>query len=500
MAFDVSLFQAQPMSSEADTQVKMSILLIDDDPAILKSIGNYLRDRGHRLFAAQRGAEGMEILRREAVDIVITDVKMPGMDGFEVLREVRRTSPGTEVIVITAFGDIESAVQAMREGAFDFFTKPFDMQNLSAALQRTARFHALRREKDRYRERLERLDAEARGRHGLSAIVGESQVIQAVRDLIQQVCQTEATTVLVCGETGVGKELAARAVHYGSARAGGPFVAVDCSAIPESLVESEFYGHVKGAFTDAREARGGSFELADGGTLFLDEVGDMSLAMQAKVLRTLEERRVRPVGGTKEIPVDVRVVSATHRDLPRAISEGKFREDLYYRLNAFTVRVPPLRERPEDILPLAHHFLTRFARELRKPIEGFHPEAVTLLKARPFPGNIRELRNLVERAVILCRSSRVRPDDLEFDSAPESTPAPKSDTPTLQAERPADPTSLVRAARTSDLNLSIFEKEIIQEALRRCGENLTRVAQVLGISRDALRRRMIHHKLKDIEN
>ena len=455
-----------------DDRVKMSILLIDDEPDILRSVGDYLADLGHRVFRAGSGAEGVEALRQETVDIVITDVRMPGLDGFGVLREVRRATPDVEVIMVTAFGDIDAAVQAMREGAFDFFTKPVRLRELRASLERTVRFHVLRQEKDRYRERLDRLGEEARQRYGLSAIVGESPAIQEVRGLIQRVCETDATTVLICGETGTGKELVAQAIHYGSRRAAGPFVAVDCSAIPESLVESEFYGHVKGAFTDAREARAGYFEQASGGTLFLDEVGDMSPATQAKLLRTLEQRRVRRVGGAGDVPVDVRVVSATNRDLAQVISQEKFREDLYYRLNTFTLRVPPMRERRGDVLPLAEHFLDRYRREMRKPVEGFAPQAAALLLAHPFPGNVRELKNMVERAVILCRGERVTPDDLQFES-PYAIPS----------------------GGTEVLNLEEAERRLIREALRRSGGNQAQAARLLGISRDALRRRMEGYQL-----
>ncbi|OGG46901.1 MAG: hypothetical protein A3F84_01120 [Candidatus Handelsmanbacteria bacterium RIFCSPLOWO2_12_FULL_64_10] len=455
-----------------DNRVRMNILLIDDDPDILVSIGDYLRDTGHRVFAVAGGAEGLETLRREVVDIVVTDLMMPGMDGFEVLREARRAWPGVEVIMVTAYGDVEGAVRAMREGAFDFFTKPVRLRELNASLERTVRFHALRREKDRYRERLDRLDAEERRRYGLSAIIGEGTAIRAVKGLIEQVCQTDATTVLVCGETGTGKEMVARAVHHGSGRAGGAFVAVDCSTVPEPLFESEFYGHVKGAFTGAQEAHRGYFEQASGGTLFLDEVGDMRPEMQARLLRTLEERRVRRVGGAEETPVDVRVVAATNKDLPGAISEGRFREDLYYRLNAFTIRVPPLRERPEDILPLARHFLDRYRREMRRGVAGFTPEAEALLRPHPFPGNVRELRNTVERAVILCRGDRVTPDDLLFESP-----------------RPAPPEG------TDSLNIEEAERRLIREALRRSGGNQVQAARLLGISRDALRRRMESYQI-----
>jgi DNA-binding NtrC family response regulator len=483
----------------SDTRVSMSVLLIDDEPAILRTIGDHLSARGHRVYQAERGAEGLEVLRREAIDLVITDLKMPGMDGFEVLREVKRLSPGAEVIMVTAHGDIDNAVRAMREGAFDFFTKPIKLRELTASLERTARFHALRTEKDRYRERLNRIGAQGRQRYGLSAIVGESAAIRAVKTLIEQVCQTDATTVLIGGETGTGKELVARAIHYEGRRADGPFAAVNCSAIPESLFESEFYGHEKGAFTDARESHQGHFELADGGTLFLDEIGDISLTMQSRLLRTLEERQVRRVGGSREIPVDVRVVSATNRDLRQAVSEGKFREDLYYRLNTFIIRVPPLRERPEDVLPLAAHFLDRYSREMRKSIEGFTPDAGVTLKSYPFPGNCRELRNTVERAVILCRTDRMTPDDLMFElphapnnegqgTPPESSPAP-------------DPLTPLSLAGAESLNLNALinavEREAIQEALRRCDGNQSQAARLLGISRYTLLRRMAQYQMRD---
>ena len=494
--------------SEPEAQIELRILVIDDDPALLRSVGNYLKARGYRVYLAEGGTKGLDVLGREAVDIVITDIKMPDMDGFQVLREVRGRFPGIEVIMITAYGDIESAVRAMREGAFDFFSKPFKVEALNTALQRTVRFQTLRREKDRYRERLDRLDVEGRKRYGLSAIVGNSPGIRAVRDLIGQVSQADVTSVLICGKTGTGKELVARAIHYECFRSEGPFLAVDCSAIPESLFESAFYGHVKGAFTDARQAHKGYFEVAEGGTLFLDEISDMGLGMQAKLLRTLEERRIRPVGGTEEIPVDVQVVSATNRDLQQAISEGAFREDLYYRLNAFTIGVPALRERGEDILPLARHFLKQYARELRKPIQGFSPEAEAHLGGYPFPGNVRELRNLVERAVILCRNSQIELNDLRFEGPqlPNRVPETGQDEQAAQVET-ADSEAcattyfqrVIREARTEDLNFPSFEREIFLEALHRAGGNQVQAARILGISRHALRRRMARYGIQPSE-
>ena len=475
--------------------VEMKILVIDDDPMILGSVGDFLKGQGYQVHLASSGTQGIDAVRQNAYDIVITDVQMPDVDGFEVLREVRRLSPGTETMIITGYRETENAFRAMQEGAFDFFTKPLKVQDLHASLQRTVRFRALRREKDRVQERLNRAGREARQRHGLSAIVGESPTIRAVRQQIRQVSESETTTVLISGETGAGKELVAQAIHYQSARAGAPFVAVDCSSVPEALFESAFYGHEKGAFTDAREARKGHFELADGGTLFLDEIGDMDAGMQVKLLRTLEERRVRPVGGSREIPVDVRVVSATNRDLQKAVAEGRFREDLLYRLNVFSIHAPSLRERAEDILPLAEHFLARYARELRRPIHGITPEAARLLEAHPFPGNVRELRNLMERVAILCRDGRVTPADLRFDSPHEEDATPGVGGASVVREAPRLPygnrlEQVVRALPDEDLGLAAFEEILVREAFRRSEGNRAQTARLLGISRIALRSRI----------
>ena len=470
-----------------DDTIQLSILVIDDDPDVLRTLGDYLRRRNHRIHQSERAAKAFEVLDREPIDIVITDVKMPDGDGYEVLRQVRQASPDTEVIMITAFGDIAGAVHAMREGAFDFFSKPLDVQALDAALRRTLRFQALRRERDRAKERLAQLGASARQRHGLSAIIGRSEGIREVRDLIQQVCRTEATTCLVLGETGTGKELVARAIHYEGARNADPFVAVDCSAIPPSLIESELFGHVKGAFTDAREDRKGQFEMAEGGSLFLDEIGDMDLSMQAKLLRSLEERRIRPVGSTRDVAVDVRVISATNQNLVEAVSAGRFREDLYYRINAFTIEVPPLRERLEDIVPLAEHYLCRYGLELRKPVTGLSPKVIAMLQAHPFPGNVRELRNLVERATILSSTEYVEPCDLRFD-----TGFPNS------ASDPAGCNQGRAAASGAGLRLAAVEEAFIREALIRTGGGKTAAARILGISRDALRRRMVKHCIEDL--
>ena len=331
--------------------------------------------------------------------------------------------------------------------------------------------------------------------------MGESRAICEVREQVRQVCQSGDTTVLICGETGTGKELVARAIHTESARAGGPFVPVNCSAVPEALFESEFYGHEQGAFTDARRARKGHFEQADGGTLFLDEIGDMDLGMQRKLLRTLEEKCIRRVGGSREVAVDVRVVSATNRDLSGMVREGVFREDLFYRLNVFTIRVPLLRERLEDILPLAQYFLSRYAEEMRKSIQGFAPEAVALLEAYPFPGNVRELNNTIERAAILCGNGQVRADHLQdltagagglSDSRRQTAPA-CAGAPAGRHAVPCEAEGLpatLDVAGVESLNLAALERQAVGEAIRRCDGNQTRAARLLGISRNTLRRRI----------
>ena len=471
----------------------LDILVIDDDPDVLATISKYLEARGHRVTGAGRGDEGLAALERQPVDIVVTDLKMPGLDGFEVLKGVREGWPETEVIMVTAFGEIASAVRAIKEGAFDFFTKPLKVEDLGASLNRAVRVQMLRRENRRYQDRLAQVDREARQRYGLHAIVGGSTAIREVRSLISRIAETDATTVLISGETGTGKELVARAIHVESRRSDGPFVAVDCSAIPPTLAESELYGHERGAFTDAKGTRKGYFEQADGGTLFLDEIGDMGLDMQAKLLRTLETRRLKRVGGQREIPVNIRIISASNGDLAGLISKRKFREDLFYRLNAFTIHIPPLRVRRDDILPIAEYHLAQYARRLRKQLSGFEQEAAALLVGHDFPGNIRELRNLVERAAIFCQGERIGLDDLRFDAPSSESAKPPDESRTFAGRDMGD---IVARFTDAQLGLDRVEREMILEALRRADGNQVRAAKALGISRDALRRRIRRHGLR----
>lgn len=470
-------------------QIEMNILVIDDDFEILKSLGNFLKSQNHRVHLSSNGQTGLEILKRENIDILITDVVMPQMDGFEILRQARHISPDTETMMITAHKDLENAFRAMREGAVDFFTKPLKVQDLHASLQRTVRFRTLSREKKRAQERLHQIDQVARQRYGLDAIVGESLAIKQVKAQITQVAASDLTTVLIQGETGTGKEMVAHAVHYESQRAHGPFVAVDCSAIPETLLENEFYGHEKGAFTDAKQIHRGYFEQADGGTLFLDEIGDMNLSMQAKLLRTLEERSIRRVGSTKEMPVDVRIISATNRDLAQAVSQRQFRADLYHRLNVFCIYMPSLQQRTADIIPLAQHFLTRFAREMRKSILGFTPEATASLSAHVFTGNVRMLRNTIERACILCQSEHITSADLQ-DSV-SNLPHPVQSNPA----QTNPPHTKIPWSQITSLNIETLEQEAIVEALYRSNDNYALAANMLGISEKALYRRRKKYKM-----
>ena len=466
-------------------QVSMTVLVIDDDAHIRSSIGKFLIARGHTVIEAADGEKGVEVVESQAVDIVITDVKMPKMDGLEVLRRVRSLSPETEVIVITGVKEVENAFRALREGAFDFFNKPFKVEDLNAAIQRTVRYQTLRKKTSRMQARLDWLVAQERERGGLNAIIGESEVVGNMKAQIKQVAATGHTTVLIIGETGTGKELVARAVHNESDRAAGPFVPVNCSAIPANLFESAFLGHKRGAFTDARTDQKGHFELAHEGTLFLDEIGDMPLDMQVRLLRTLEERCIRPVGGSDEIPVDVRVVAATNRSLTAAVEEGTFREDLYYRLNVFVIQVPPLRERPGDVLFLARHFLAEYARDLQKTSMGFSKEAEDWLQQQEFPGNVRMLKNTVERAAILCDDGEIDVDDLGFDPVENSSTA---ETLSMPAERVVD--QMMQSLSDKQMNWPAVEKALIQEALRRTGGNQAHAAEILGISRMVLRNKM----------
>jgi two-component system response regulator PilR (NtrC family) len=457
-----------------------TLLVIDDERTLGEMLGVLFRREGYRVVLAESGEEGLD--RYEAVqpDLVLTDLNMPGIDGMEILRQVkaRAAAAGRDVpvVLLTAYGSVSTAVQAMREGAFDYVAKPFHNDELRLIVRKALAMRQL--EADNARMRLELGE-----RYQVGQFVGTSPRMQEVYQLVRRVSGTKISC-LVCGESGTGKELLARAIHYGSERAQRPFVAVNCGAIPESLFESELFGYRKGAFTGANTNKTGMFEAADGGTLFLDEVGEMPLTAQVKVLRALAERKVTPVGGTAELAVDVRIVAATNRDLRAEVAAGRFREDLYYRLNVVQIDMPPLRERADDVPLLVNHFVSRFSEEYGKPVRGVTHEAMGLLRAYPFPGNVRELQNIIERAVALEVGPLVTPGSLPERvqgamGAPAGTvEAPPADAPLTEG--------VDLEARLADL-----ERSYLERALAAAGGNRTQAARLLGITFRSLRYRLV---------
>ncbi|MCG5054287.1 MAG: sigma-54 dependent transcriptional regulator [Myxococcales bacterium] len=431
----------------------------------------YLRRAGHRVEAAPGGEEAKAALAAKEYDVVITDLRMgEARSGLDVLAASKALRPDTQVIVVTAFATAETAIAAMKAGAYDYLTKPFKVEEVGLVVERALERRLLHRQNTALRD-------EIKGRYKLDRLIGKSPPMQRLFDMIQKIAPAR-TSVLLIGESGTGKELLARALHELSARNDKPFVAVNCGAIPETLLESELFGHVKGAFTGATSDKPGLFEAASGGTLLLDEVGELPLAMQVKLLRALQERRVKRVGGLTESEVDVRVVAATNRDLEAEIENGTFRQDLYYRLNVIQIRVPPLRERREDVALLAEHFIRKFAAEHGRTITGIEPEALSALLAHNFPGNVRELENLIERAVTLSSGDRLTKDTLPpLSSAP--SPAPEG----TGFELPAEGIDLERTV--ADL-----ERSLILKALERTEGNRTEAARLLGVTFRSLRYRL----------
>jgi DNA-binding NtrC family response regulator len=448
---------------------KPHILLIDDDQSLRRVIEYSLVENGFAVRPAASGEEGFALFQKEPFDAVITDITMPGMSGMEVLENVRRADPGLPVIIITAYGTIESAVSAIKQGAFDYITKPFNRDELHITLDRALKMRRLEKENVQLR-------AEVIDRYRFDAIVGGSEKIREVITLAGRVAPSDAT-VLVTGESGTGKELLARGIHYSSGRAEGPFVAVNCAAIPENLIESELFGHVKGAFTGAVRDKEGKFELADGGTLFLDEIGDLRIDLQAKILRALQERTIDLVGGVKQVELDVRVIAATNRDLERGVREGIFREDLYYRLSVVILHMPPLRERKDDIPLLAEHFLKKFTKGATSTLA---PEALALLRSYGWPGNVRELENVIERATVLKRGDSVTVADL-----PEKLTRAGGSAEDIILNLPDD-----------GISLEELEKTLIIKSLERHKGNQTRAAEYLRITRPTLIYRMEKYGLK----
>jgi len=442
------------------------VLLVDDDRSLCEWVESALTKRGLTVTWRNSADEGFALLDAEDFDVVIADLNMRGMNGLELCQRIAGSRPDTPVVVITAFGSLETAVAAIRAGAYDFITKPFDIEALHLTLNRAIAHRALRQEVTRLR----RAVTEA-SRFG--ELLGASAAVRRVYDLLDRVAETDAS-VLITGESGTGKELVARAIHQRSRRAAGPFVAINCSAMPETLLETELFGHVKGAFTDARAARTGLFLQAEQGTLFLDEIGDLPLPLQPKLLRALQDRKVRPVGSDTEVAYDARLIAATNRDIELAVEEHRFRDDLYYRINVLQVHLPPLRERGSDILLLAQHFIEKYAAGANKPVAGLTPEAAEKLMSYGWPGNVRELQNCMERAVALTRFDHIVVEDL-----PEKVRAYRPSRVLLGGE---DPTEV--------LPLEEVERRYILWAVDALGGSKTLAAQKLGVDRKTLYRKL----------
>jgi DNA-binding NtrC family response regulator len=453
------------------------ILVIDDEPRMAEILGMVLRNAGYDVRFETDAETALGAHEADPFDLVLTDLRMPDVSGLEVLERARKIQPEAPVVLITAHGTIKTAIEALRRGAFDYVQKPFDNDELRNVVRRALDMTRLARE-NRY------LRAELRGRHALDQIVAVSPSMQAVLDLVRRAAASPST-VLITGESGTGKELVARAVHFHSDRVGGPFVAVNCKAFSEGILESELFGHEKGAFTGADRARAGLFEQAAGGTLFLDEIGETGLDFQAKLLRVLQERSVRRVGGDESRPVDVRIVAAGNRDLRAEITAGRFREDLFFRLAVIPIQIAPLRERPEDVLPLALHFLARFSEQLRRDTIEWSEAVEAWILRHDWPGNVRELENALERGVVLAAGTRIELDDLLVDPSEASTGEPGSAEaePTLSLQDFLD-----RAAA-----------ERIDVTLRACGGVKVEAARALGIDRTTLYRLMRKLGITDSE-
>ena len=432
-----------------------TLLVADDDPGLRESLERTLTREGYRVVLASDGRAALERVQAGGVDLIVTDLRMPGLTGLELLRAAKAIRPDVDVILLTAFGTVEEAVKAMKDGAYDFLTKPFRREQLLKLVDKALERRDLIEQNKALKKQLE--DIRAKGQ-----MIGASPAFRRMLTLVEQIADSSAT-ILIQGESGAGKELVARAIHERSGRRTGPFVAVNCAALPETLLESELFGYEKGAFTGAAGRKEGRFELAHGGTLFLDEVADLSLVTQPKILRVLQEGEFERLGGTRTIQVDVRIVAATNQDLTEMVREKRFREDLYYRLNVITVRVPPLRERHEDIRLLAQHYLRVYAAKNGRKLEGLSNEALERLESYAWPGNVRELENLIERTVLLARKDRIDAEDLPEEVAGVKRP-------------PRD--AILELVGTP---LAEVEQRLLDETLRITGGNKTQAAKLLGI-------------------
>ncbi|KQC10863.1 MAG: hypothetical protein APR54_11575 [Candidatus Cloacimonas sp. SDB] len=458
---------------------KLNVLVVDDEQGYRDEISEYLSDCGFSVNSAEKPSQALAMVASQAVDIAILDLKLPEMNGIDLMKKLLETDPEIAVIIISGHGDMDSVIEAMREGAIDFFAKPFDLIDIQYAIQRTQKYLGLQKQIGSIRKTYEDLLCSQQA-DGSRVMIGNSDSFRHILHLMKQVAASKNTDVLISGESGTGKELVARGIHNLSERKYCIFFDVNCTAVPENLFESEFFGHARHAFTGADASHKGWFEMANGGTLFLDEIGDMPAAMQGKLLRVLEERQIRPVGSAQKIPLDLRIIASTNRDLPELVKTNHFRQDLFYRLNKFNIHIPPLRERTEDIIPLLDHYNHQFSLAMKKPLKPISEKTQQTLRNYRFPGNVRELKNLVEKAVILANPAdkylKIKQLNSSFDCHDHKLKLADSDVLSLN-------------------QLEEMEKELIRCALQKAKNNKTRAAELLQITRTSLNRKIKKHNL-----
>ncbi len=448
----------------------IKILIVDDEKLLRWSLQQSLSKDGYTVFTAETGSEGLRIFKDDSPDIVLLDINLPDVSGITVLEQMMEINRDALIFMITAYSDVPTAVKTVKLGAYDFIEKPFNMDKLNILIAKAAETVSLKKDVSTYRHILSE-------KYKFSSIIGESAEIKRVVEIARKIATSDATTILLQGESGTGKDLLAKVIHYQSKRADKPFLEINCTALPESLIESELFGYEKGAFTDAKVAKKGLFELADGGTIYLDEIGDMKLGTQTKLLKVIENKTFKRIGGIRDITVDVRIIAATNKDLEEAIKNGSFREDLYYRLNVIPVRLPPLRERDKDVLILARYYIEQFNREFKKHIKDIDPVVQEKFLSYHWPGNVRELKNLIERIMILEAGDKILPEHLPCEINPVYNKENNAQGP------------VVRLPSTG-IDIEEVEKELIRQALEMTGNNQTRAARLLNLSRDALRYRM----------
>ncbi|MDD5539575.1 MAG: sigma-54 dependent transcriptional regulator [Candidatus Marinimicrobia bacterium] len=445
----------------------LNIAIIDDDKSQRELLSGFFKKLGCTVFVCDSGENCLSVIEKQYLDVVLTDFRMPGMNGLEILRRVRALNPEIQVIIMTAYGSIEDAVTAMHQGAWDYLAKPIDLDELEIKLQKIVEHNALLRENELLKTRIAATELK-------TEIIYKSSAMAEVLNLVARISDSQAA-VLIQGESGTGKELIARAIHQASPRHAKPFVAINCAAIPETLFESELFGHEKGAYTGAIERTRGRLEIAEGGTLFLDEVADIPLSFQVKLLRVLQEKEYQRLGAAQTLRTDVRIVSATNKNIQQLVDETKFRSDLFFRLNVIPIQIPPLRERREDIIPLVEHFIAKHARLNNRPIAGVSAEGMNLLMRYDYPGNVRELENIIERAVILARQTTLTMADLPLQPAPPAT---------------------VSLSHSLNDQIENLERELLKKALIQTGNVQTRAAELLGISERVLRYKIEKYKIK----